>query len=149
MAIVATDDAARRQQFIWLGPVNSPWPFEASGRAWIMGLLLCPAFTVVAFVLAPRPLLTAAMPGPGGWLVTALTAALLGITAGVIVTRRVGRVVSATRPLKHHVNVLLMEASAPRDEQPRIHMSTDPAGLWLETRDTRVRRIDPPTFIEE
>mgnify|MGYP007112021993 FL=1 len=80
MAIVATDDAARRPQFIWLGPVNSPWPFEASGRAWIMGLLLCPAFTVVAFVLAPRPLLTAVMPGPGGWRVTARTAALIGIS---------------------------------------------------------------------
>ena len=149
MAIVATDDAARRQQFIWLGPVNSPWPFEASGRAWIMGLLLCPAFTVVAFVLAPRPLLTAVMPGPGGWLVTALTAALIGITAGVIVTRRVGRVVSATRPLGHHLAVLVMEASAPRETPARTHQSPSTDGVWLEDRGRRVRRIDPPIFFEE
>ena len=149
MAVVSTDDAARRQQFIWLGPVNSPWPFEAPGRSWITGMILCPLLTVVAFAMSPRPVITAVAPGPMGWLLTAAGALLIGVSAGVWITRRVGRVVSATRPLGHHLAVLVMEASAPRETPARTHQSPSTDGVWLEDRGRRVRRIDPPVFIEE
>ena len=54
MRRIETDDAARWLEFIWLGPVNSPWPFEARGRAWVMALVLCPPLTVLA-ALAVAP----------------------------------------------------------------------------------------------
>ena len=47
MPLVATDDAARRQWFFWLGPTNSPWPFEARGRSWVMAVLIVPALWTV------------------------------------------------------------------------------------------------------
>ena len=48
MPRIATDDDARRQKFVWLGPVNSPWPFEAQGRSWVMALVICPPLISLA-----------------------------------------------------------------------------------------------------
>ncbi len=151
MPIVSTDDAARRQEFIWLGPVNSPWPFEARGRAWIMAVLLCPPLVVAAFVLAPRPLISALIPGPMGLLLTGVTAVALGVGVGVLLTVRIGRVISPTRPLAHHVALLAMEIDAPRQRDRRTHRIHAEKELWIEdeARHRRVRELIPPPFTDE
>lgn len=132
MPTISTDDAARRQEFIWLGPVNSPWPFEARGRAWIMAVLLCPVLVVIAGALAPRPLIEAAFPGPAAVLVTGLGSVVIGVAAGVGVTRALGRLVSPTRPLAHHVALLGMEVAAPREQTARTHRLAPQAQAWIE-----------------
>lgn len=132
MPTVATDDAARRQEFIWLGPVNSPWPFEARGRAWVMAVLLCPVLVVIAGALAPRPLIYAVFPGPAGVLVTGACSVVIGIAAGVGITRAVGRLISPTRPLGHHAALLGMEIAAPREEATRTHELAPDMRSWIE-----------------
>lgn len=153
MPTVATDDAARRQEFIWLGPVTSPWPFEASGRAWIMAVLLCPTLTVLAAALIPRPLVAAILPGPGGVLLTGGAAVLVGVGVGVWITRAVGRVVSPTRPLAHHGALLGMEVAGPRQPHPRTHVIAPAASAWIEdapaNRRTRALIVPPITDCEE
>ncbi len=151
MPIVATDDAARRQEFIWLGPVNSPWPFEARGRAWVMAVLLCPGLVVLAGALAPRPLIEAVLPGPAGVLATGAFAVVVGVGAGVWITRAVGRLVSPTRPLAHHVALLGMEVAAPRQAARRSHRVAPAAACWIEDAPAhrRTRRLVVPAMADE
>lgn len=145
---VSTDDAARRQEFVWLGPVDSQWPFEASGRAWILAMVLCPVLIVTAFLLAPRPLISAVLPGPAGVLAALVLSAIAGTTVGVLLVRRIGKSVSPTRPMRHHVAVLMAEIEAPRGGAVATHRVDAPAELWIENHpDNRtVRKLIPPNI---
>ncbi len=151
MPTVSTDDAARRQEFIWLGPVNSPWPFEARGRAWVMAILLCPVLVVIAGALAPRPLIETVLPGPAGVLVTTFGAVLVGVVAGIGLTRAVGRLISPTRPLAHHAALLGMEVAAPREAERRTYRITTDASAWIEDAPSnrRTRLFVVPDFIDD
>ena len=153
MPTVATDDAARRQEFIWLGPVNSPWPFEARGRAWVMAVLLCPVLVVIAGTLAPRPLIEAAFPGPAAVLVTGLGSVVIGVGAGIGITRAVGRLISPARPLGHHLGLLGMEVAAPREPASTTHEIAPESTVWIEeaptNRTTRLFLVPPITGDED
>ena len=147
MARVSTDDAARRQKFIWLGTPDFPWPFEASGQAWLIGMVLCPTLTVVAFLVSPRFLFGWLFPGPVGFLAAAATSVVVGVAAGVLITRRIGRAVSPTRPLRHHIATLIGEISSPREQRPTMHVLHPGRGIFLEDEATS-HQIGFPHFID-
>lgn len=132
---VATDDAARRQEFIWLGPVNSPAPFEARGQAWLAGIVVLPVLVVVAFLVVPGFAFSAAgLPGPLAFLAHVLTAVAVGCAVGILLIRAVGRRVQPTRPLQHHVAVAQTEVTSPRITEAITYERQVPTHLFLEDR---------------
>ena len=147
MARVSTDDDARRQKFIWLGTPDMEWPFEASGTAWIMALILCPSLVVLVFLLLPRFLFELFLPGPAAFLAAGFVALVVVVGGGVLVTRRVGRVVSPVRPLRHHVATLIGEVHAPREEPPTERVLRPGRGLFLEDEGA-ARLVVFPHFID-
>ncbi len=122
MPRIATDDAARRQEFIWLGPVDAPWPFEARGSAWLWALMLLPVTTIVAWLVIPTVLIERGLgvPGPLAMLAKIVLAITVGVVAGILIIRAVGRHVGPTTPVKHHASVLMHEVSAPRPDLPEV-----------------------------
>lgn len=119
---IATDDAARRQEFIWLGPVDMPWPFEARGSAWLYGIILAPALWVLTYLVIPAVLIEqlVGLPGPIVVLLKIAVSVLAGTGAAVLIVRAVGRHVGPTTPLKHHAAILMHEVSAPRPDSPEV-----------------------------
>lgn len=131
----ATDDAARRQEFIWLGPVNSPAPFEARGQAWIAGLLILPVAMVLAFLVIPGFVFTAAgLPGPLAVLAHVVLAAALGCAGGVLLIRAAGRRIQPVTPLRHHTAMLQAELAVPRPEAAQTYQVSISPALFLEDR---------------
>ena len=145
MTVIQTDDAARQQEGVWLGPVNSPWPFEATYKAWLIGLGSCLLLMVVAGV-AVKPVVAVLLPGPWGYLVMVLSAVTIGLTGGVLFTRWVGRFISPERPLAHHAMILVAEVTGPRERVPTTHRIDAPSTLWVEEATKTTHRIVPPTF---
>ena len=143
MPLVATDDAARRQWFVWLGPTNSPWPFEARGRSWVMAVLTVPALWTVlglAFLAIARATGTGA-----AWAVVAVVASLAaGTGLGVWAVTRVSRVLSDTRPLRHWLWLVVAEADAPRPDTPTAWGMPDPHGLDASRDDARTHALASP-----
>ena len=116
MGRVSTDDAARRQEFKWLGTPDVPTPFEARGSAWGLGIALSAAFSVVAYLATP---FMALLPGPFivTFVVRGIAAVLIGIAAAVPVVRWVGKRVSPERRIRYHRRVLLDEIAAHRPNE--------------------------------
>lgn len=119
---IATDDAARRQEFVWLGPVDMPWPFEARGSAWLYGIILAPALWVLTYLVIPAVLIEqlVGLPGPIVVLLKIGISVLAGTGVAVLIIRAVGRHVGPTTPLKHHAAILMHEVSAPRPDGPEV-----------------------------
>ena len=113
MARVSTDDDARRQKFVWLGPVNSPWPFEAQGRSWVMALVICPPLIILAGI-PTWALLSPITSTPAAVIITGTIALAGGTALGVRAVTILSRTISDTRPLRHLVWTLIAEADAPR-----------------------------------
>jgi hypothetical protein len=114
MGRVSTDDAARRQEFRWLGTPEVPTPFEARGSAWGLGIVLTGLFSVVAYLATP---FMALLPAPHviTFAVHAAVAVVLGLAAAIPVVRWVGKRVDPTRRLRYHRRVLLDEIAGHRD----------------------------------
>lgn len=146
--VVATDDASRRLQFIWLGPTTSPWPFEARGVMWLVALAVAAAATPVVYLLIPSAAVS--------WLVIpaplvkgALALATAGIVA-VLAGRRIGRHISPTTPLRHHLILAVGETSTPRpDAGPVTYELAVPPALFLEDRaeHRQVHVVTVPEFL--
>jgi hypothetical protein len=128
MGRVSTDDAARRQEFVWLGTPDVPTPFEARGSAWGMGIALSLVFSIVAYLATP---FLALMPGP--FIVTfvarGVVAVVIGIAAAVPVVRWVGKHIDPKRKARYHWRVLLDEISGRRPDD--THTTTYVAGNVL------------------
>lgn len=148
MPRIATDDAARRQRFVWLGPVNSPWPFEATGRAWIMALVACPPLIVLTGILT-WVLLSPLTTGPAAVVATGVIALAGGTGAGVRVVTVLSRTISDTRPLRHLVWTVLAEADAPRPQEPTVWAMDDPTRLDAARDGARVRVITADHLFED
>lgn len=148
MATVATDDPGWRLRFVWLGHPNAPFPFEASGQAWAIACVLCPFLTVTIGTLLPKPVIQAVAPGPVGVLLTGVLAIVLGVAAGVLLTRKIGRALTPVRPLPHHTALLAAELAGPRDPGTTVHFVEPSLAKWVEdqpeTRTTHV--ITAPTI---
>lgn len=132
---LGTDDAARRQQFIWLGPVDSPAPFEARGQAWLAAIVVLPVLVVVAFLVTPGFVFSAVgLSGPLAFLAQLLLAVIGGSVLGVVLIRAVGRRVQPTRPLRHHMTMTQAEVTTPRLAQDITYERHVRADLFLEDR---------------
>lgn len=130
---VSTDDASRRLQFVWLGPVSSPWPFEARGQMWAVAGAATAVLAPLAFLAIPSAAVT--------WLVVpaALTkgvlALVLGTASAVLLTRRVARVITPTRPVRHHLHQVVGELDTPRPDGPAVTYEVAvPPALFVEHR---------------
>lgn len=146
--VVATDDASRRLQFIWLGPTTSPWPFEARGVMWLVACGVAVATAPVAFVLIPSVAVS--------WLVIPATltkgvlALVVAVAVAVLTGRRVGRHITATTPLRHHLILAAGEIATPRPEgEPVTHEIAVPAALFIEDRSEhrQVHAVMVPAFV--
>lgn len=150
---IATDDAARRQEFIWLGPTDMPWPFEARGWAWLAFLLIAPMLWVVTYLVIPAVLVEqlVGLPGPIVVLLKLAISLLIGTVAAVLIIRAVGRHVGPTTPLKHHASILMHEVSAPRPDSPevtyRVRMDPDVDLEHSPARQTIHRITVPPGLL--
>ena len=133
MTVERTDNAAMRQVFIWKGPVNSPWPFDASGRAWALGTVLVPTLTAAVFTAAWVPLRFAGA-HPAVAVVVFVLSVATGTFLGVRWVRAIGRHLTPTRPMRHLLALFLAQLDAPRDQGPSEHLTTVPGDLWAETR---------------
>lgn len=142
MPRISTDDAARRQEFHWLGPVNMPAPFKARGSAWVMAILLGPVAVICVYVATPFLDL---LPLPGA--VVTLVHGLLAIAAGLYLTIRfvrwVGRQVGPTRPLRHIAAVVRAELDTPRPGGETTVRVTgfDASRVWAEHRDEHTTAV--------
>ena len=148
--ILKTDTAARRVEFIWLGPAGTPWPFEARGKVWVLAVLLTPPLAVAAgstldllagyWITGPGPTLA--------WLTAALA---LGIILSVLLTRKVARHLTPSTSLAHLVTLAEAITTSPRQPTPTTHETTVPATLHVETRDvtTHVTTVSALTFQED
>lgn len=149
MSWISTDNPARRQKFVWLGDPSFPWPFDATGTAWIVGTITVPACVAAAGALI-GPLLGLLLPGAAGTLAAVLLAVVIGTLIGVLITRAAGRVISPTRPVRHHTATFLTEVTAPRQEPVTEHTITVDDTIWVE-RDparTKSRTVPVPEVIE-
>lgn len=119
---IATDDAARRQEFIWLGPVDMPWPFEARGSAWLWALIVLPIMWVVTYLLTPAFLIerVTQAPEPVVVLLKIALSLLVGSGLGVLLVTVVGRRIGPSTPLRHHASMLMHEVSSPRPDAPEV-----------------------------
>lgn len=141
MAVIGTDDAGRRLVFIWKGPTEMPFPFDARGQAWAAGLLLIPVGVIAAWaVTVPVEALPVGQ-APAS-LLHALVAVTLGVLAAIWVIRKVGSYVDPTRPVRHHVTQLVNEVTAHREaDTARTTRLVLSPGLWVD--DTTTVRIAP------
>lgn len=143
MRRIETDDAARWLEFIWLGPIDSPWPFEARGRAWVMALVLCPPLTVLAALAVAPAARIAPLHPAAAVILTGVLALAAGVTAGVMITRAVGRILTHARPGRHWVALVAAETEAPRRPAP-VHWHLEvPSDLDLSARGRVARPVDP------
>lgn len=126
MRLVQTDDQALRLEFKWLGPVNMPMPVPARGAAWITGVLLWGPMTFVVGALLPEPIITRLVSGPAAVLVHFALTMTLATLAAVLAVRAVGRRVTPTRPVRHHLAVLRAELNDPREQDEREVILTTP-----------------------
>lgn len=133
--MLSTDDAARRVPFIWLGPEDFEAPFEARGQAWMAALVAVPLCWVLAWLMTPMFLVNSVV--PGGFLavvVHVLFAVIVGTVTAILLVRAVGRHVTATRPIRHHLAQLQNELDAPRPERPRVYARSVPHDLFIDRR---------------
>jgi hypothetical protein len=150
MQLVSTDDASRRLQFIWKGPANSPWPFDARGQMWVVAGAASLVFVPLLYLVIPASAFA--------WLVLpptmtrGLLALALGMLAAVALTRQIGRVISPTTPLRHHVALVVAELDTPRPDGPAATYELDVGeGFFLEGRaqHRQVHVIEAPTFVHD
>ena len=148
MPRIATDDDARRQKFVWLGPVNSPWPFEAQGRSWVMALVICPPLIILAGI-PTWALLSPITSTPAAVIITGIIALTGGTALGVRAVTILSRTISDTRPLRHLVWTLIAEADAPRPQTPTVWAMDDPTRLDAARDGARVRVITADHLFED
>ena len=133
--LVKTDDPGRRQEFIWKGHPDFPWPFEARILAWVGAVLLVPAAWVVAWLIFPAFIFTGLGFGHAmGVVLHSLSAVALGTAAGISTVRWIGRHVKPTTPLRHHKAVLSEELDAPRTPDRITHRVQVRSDLFLDQR---------------
>ena len=148
MPRIATDDDARRQRFVWLGPVNSPWPFEAQGRSWVMALVICPPLIILTGI-PTWALLSPITSTPAAVIITGTIALAGGTALGVRAVTILSRTISDTRPLRHLVWTLIAEADAPRPQEPTVWAMDDPTRLDAARDGARVRVITADHLFED
>jgi hypothetical protein len=119
--IISTDDAAARDlTFVWKGPPDSPMPFEARYQAWGGVLVLAPLLAFATYLLL-FPLDLLPLHAILAILLRGVVALTVGAVLAVALVRRFGQVVTPTRPLSHHLAVLLAEVNAPRKKHVVKH----------------------------
>lgn len=128
--IVATDDLANRLEFKWLGPVNMPMPVPARGAAWIMGVLAWGPVSFVVGALLPQPIISAMVGPTAALLVWSLLTLLITTVVTVLLVRGVGKLITPTRPLRHHAALLMAELHDPREKDDEEVVLSPP---WAAT----------------
>jgi len=133
--LISTDDAAWRDlTFVWKGPKDSPFPWEARYQAWAAALVLWPILAFVAYLLLGVMDLL-----PWHYLIVLTLRALLAIVAGasgaIFLVRRYGQVVTPLRPLGHHLATLMAEVNSPRRRKATTHtLARQPTASRTRTR---------------
>jgi len=149
MGRVSTDDAARRQEFVWLGTPDVPTPFEARGSAWGMGIMLTLAFSIVAYLATP---FLALLPGPFviQFIARGVVAVVLGLCAAIPLTRWIGKHIDPARRIRYHWRVFLDELNGQRADGDRVtttvvHGTALPLGKRPEHTRTTLVPVMPGT----
>lgn len=133
MPTISTDDASRRLIFIWKGPAETPFFFDARGQAWAAGLLLIPVACIAAWALS-SPIEMLPTHQAVASLLHIAVAVAIGSSAAIWLIRRVGAHVDPTRPVRHHAALLVSEVTARRYDDNETTTHTEPSNLWVSER---------------
>lgn len=125
MAIVSSDDAARRLRFVYLGPPSYRWP-AATLPAY--GLFFGTALAGLVLTFLTKATI-------GAWLLLEVPPVLLG---ALLLTKWVFRTIDADTPLAYQLKTIRAEVRTPRPPRPaRARATAIPAALFTDHREGR------------
>lgn len=130
MRTVSTDDEARRQVFVWLGPVDAALMVPARLAAVAWAVVLIPTFIFLAWVLTP--FIGPGLPAIYGAAVHFLLSVVAGSAAAIWLIRTVGKRVDAITPLRHLMVTWRQELNAPRPDDRTASWAVTGSPTWVE-----------------
>ena len=152
MQTIQTDDPARRNVFSWKGPVELPFITEMRMPAVAAGLLFCPIFAFVGWVLTPfiewLPWGNVAY----GVLARAALGAGSGFILAILLIRKGGQHIDPVRPIRYHIANNRYELEVSRiDTSEQTTETTYDKGAWIEQSglDRTTTRVQAPAFLGE
>ena len=150
MRLIQTDDAAARLSYIFLGPVGVPFPFAARLSMLGAGTALTIGLSVVTYVATPF-ISFIGLPGIAAWFAHATIATAAGLVGGVLLTRKLAKVITPYMPWSHHFESVRAEINTPRPDATTRHYKLGVPAIWIEDRpeSRQVRVATVPAFVTD